>query len=116
VAGRGIALVLVAGFVLAGCGSSGARHRYTLRQVKTAFAAQGITLRKMVGTRHLVVLKDSQWFGPFGYQRVGDKQSSGTQFLVFVGNGPHSTQRGNVWVGYSAGEGATVRAALRKLR
>ena len=69
----------------------------------------------MVGTGHLVVLKDPQWNGPFGYQRVGHTQPKVTQFLVFVGNGPHSSQRGNVWVGYSDGEGATVKAALGQL-
>lgn len=121
---RGGIALLVAAFVVTGCGSASkhpttaravTRPRYALQQIKAAFATEGITLQKMVGTRRLVVLKDSQWDGPFGYQRVGHKQSSVTQFLVFVGNGPHSAQRGNVWVGYSDGEGATVKAALGQL-
>jgi hypothetical protein len=92
------------------------RPEYTQQQIKAAFAAQGIPLRKMVASHHLVVLVDSQWDGPFGYQRAGDdKQSSVTRFLVFVRAGPHSTQRGNVWVAYNDPEGPVVRAALRKL-
>ena len=93
---------------------------YTLHEVKAAFAAQGVTLQKMLGNRRLVVLKKSGWFGPFGYQshfvgRAGHEQPLVTHFLVFVGSGPHSEQRGNVWVAYSDGEGPTVRAALRQL-
>src|SRR3954469_16838260 len=96
-------------FVAAGCGSASghpstmarvAPPEYTLKQVKSAFATQGITLRKMLSRARLVVLVDSQWDGPFGYQRVGHKRPSVTQFLVFVRDGPRSTQHGNVWVAY----------------
>jgi hypothetical protein len=125
--------LLAAVFVAAGCGSSG-RHStttsiaggpYTLHQVKAAFAAQGITLQKMLGSRDLVVLKDSAWDGPIGYQRTGGWTGVGgvysrshrpvPQFFVFLGNAPHARERGNVWVEYAAGEGVTVRAAFRKL-
>ena len=113
-------------FVAAGCGSARrhpttraavSRPQYTLQQVKAAFAAQGISLQKTVGTRRLVVLKDSQWNGPFGYQNGGGyyKQFPVPEFLVFVRDGPHSTRRGNLWVGYGDGEGATVTTALRQL-
>lgn len=116
-----LAFVLVA----AGCGSSSGRPatesgagrpQYTLRQVKAAFAAQGFTLQRLPGHRGgLVVLADLQRAGAFGYQRVGDKKHSGKQFLVFVGNGPHSAQQGNVWVGFSDGDGPAVRASLHQL-
>ena len=127
---RRVALLAVA-FVAAGCGAASrhsttsvARQGYTLRQVKAAFASEGITLDKMLGTRRLVVLRRAGWFGPFGYQRTGgwtgasgsySRSHPVTQFLVFVGNGRHSEKRGNVFVGYSAGEAPTVDAALRKL-
>ena len=112
-----LAVVVALGFVAAGCGSTSRRPtpEYTLRQIKAAFAAQGITLRKMLGHRRLVVLVDSQWSGPFGYQRAGHGDSSVTQFLVFVRDGPHTTQRGTVSVAYGDGEGQTVKAALRQL-
>jgi len=127
----GIAVVAVA-LVAAGCGAGSKRpatgtagQKYTLQQVKAAFAAEGITLDKMSHTRHLVVLRRAGWFGPFGYQRTtGWSGVSGsysltrpsvTEFLVFVGSGPHYEQRRNVFVGYSAGERPTVAAALRQL-
>lgn len=69
----------------------------------------------MPGRRRLVVLVDSQWNGPFGYQRVGHKKPSITQFLVFVRDGPHSAQRGNVWVAYGDGQRPVVEAALHQL-
>ncbi|HJU36335.1 MAG TPA: hypothetical protein VJ716_02825 [Gaiellaceae bacterium] len=117
-----IAVVCVA----AGCGSSstGSREKkrqprpsYTLRQIKAAFAAQGIRLQKMMapGGHHLVILKDSQWDGPFGYQHIDRGESSVKQFLVFVRDGPRSAQRGNVWVAYADGQRSTVNAALHEL-
>src|SRR3954465_12515141 len=111
-------------FVAAGCGSASghpstmarvAASQDRLKEVQAAFATQGITLRKMLGRARLVVLVDSQWNGPFGYQRVGHKRPSVTQFLVFVRDGPHTTQHGNVWVAYGDGEGPTVKAALHQL-
>jgi hypothetical protein len=124
--------VIALACVVTGCGATSrhsatsvARPSYTLHQVKAAFATEGITLDKMLRTRRLVVLRRAGWFGPFGYQRTGGwAGASGsyslshppvTQFLVFVGNGRHSQQRGNVFVGYSEGEGQSVSAALRKL-
>ena len=72
----GVAVVVVA-LVAAGCGAGSkrsttgdGRQKYTLQQVKAAFAAEGVKLDKMVHTRHLVVLRRAGWFGPFGYQRT----------------------------------------------
>jgi hypothetical protein len=69
----------------------------------------------MLSRRRLVVLVDSQWDGAFGYQRIGHKEPSVTQFLVFVRDGPHSDQHGNVWVAYGDGQRPTVKAALHQL-
>jgi hypothetical protein len=72
-------------------------------------------MRKMLGRHRFVVLVDSEWNGPFGYQRGAHGDSSITQFLVFVRDGPHSTQSGNVWVAYGDAEETAVKAALRQL-
>ena len=113
---RRVTAVLAVAFVAAGCGAASrhsatgvARQTYTLQQVKAAFAAEGIPLDKMLHTRRRVVLRRAGWFGPFGYQRTGGWTGvSGShslshplvrQFLVFVGNGPRSQKRGNVFVG-----------------
>jgi hypothetical protein len=93
-------------------------HRYTLKQVKAAFATQGIRLRRMRGQRgHVVVLFDPRWSAPSGYRYPG-KQPSATYFMVFV----HAkslpsgfVSDGNVWVANGQGEGRSVDAALHKL-
>jgi hypothetical protein len=55
---RRVIAVLAVAFVAAGCGAASrhsttgvARQRYTLQQVKAAFAAEGIPLDKMLRTR-----------------------------------------------------------------
>lgn len=121
----GVAVVVFV-FAAAGCGSGGrhsttgsgdAQPTYTLRQVKAAFAAQGFRLQKSLGSprNRLVVLFDPQRTGPFGYQRIGRKQPSVTQFLVFLSSGPHFTRRGNLTVYFAEGQGPIARAALRHL-
>jgi hypothetical protein len=118
---RGGITLLAIVTVITGCGTSG-RHaseasqsHYTLRQIKSAFVAQGFALQSL--TRHpgLVVLADLQRAGAFGYQLTADKQHSGTEFLVYVGNGRDSAHQGNVWVGYSDGEAQSVKRALHRL-
>lgn len=116
----GIAVIAVA-FLAAGCGGSvrgqSSTIRYSLREVKAAFATQGVQLQRMrSGSRDLIVLYDPTRTGAFGYQRIGSEQApGGAQFLVFVGNGPHGTESGNVFVTYGEGESATVKTALRQL-
>jgi hypothetical protein len=96
--------------------AAASRAESTLRQVKSAFAGEGIRLQQTgLGRRHLVVLKDSDWDGPFGYQRIDHGEPSVTQFLVFVRDGPDSAQHGNVWVAYGDGQRPTVKAALHRL-
>jgi hypothetical protein len=93
-------------------------HRYTLKQVKAAFATQGIPLRRMRSSRgRVVVLVDPRWNAPSAYHYVG-KQPSATMFLVAVHSGPHfnfTESDGNVWLAYGHGEGPSVDAALHKL-
>jgi hypothetical protein len=94
-------------------------HRYTLKQVKAAFATQGIRLRRMRSPRGapVVVLFDQRWHAPTGYHWLG-QQPSHTYFSVFVhANGAAKSwvQDGNVFVANGQGEGRSVDAALHKL-
>ena len=93
-------------------------HRYTLEQVKTAFATQGISLQKMRSPRgHVVVLFDPRGHPPSGYHYVG-RQPSYSFFVVFVhanGQARSWVSDGNVWVANGQGEGPSVDAALHKL-
>jgi hypothetical protein len=94
-------------------------HRYTLKQVKAAFATQGISLRKMRSPRggHVVVLFDPRWHAPSGYHYAG-KQPSHSFFAVFVhanGRARAWVSDGNLWVANGQGEGRSVDAALHKL-
>lgn len=105
--------------LVAGCGgsrtSAGRRPVYTLGQIEAAFLLEAIPLqRQPVSTPHLVVLTDPALQGAWGYQHVGPPPSV-TQFLVFVGDGPHSAKRGNVVVTYGKRSEKDVRAALRRL-
>jgi len=124
----GVALLSIA-LVAAGCGASGgdadrsnssARRGYTLRQVKEVFATHGIQLEKVdAGGHGLVVLSEEIQTPAVGYQLVNrDSRHGGyaVVYLVFVGDGPHSARRGNVFVTYGDGQGGTVKAALRQLR
>jgi hypothetical protein len=103
-------------------GLFGTGHRYTLNQVKAAFATQGIELRTMRSLRggRVIVLFDPRWHAPWGYHyhHVG-KQPSATQFLVFVhanaGSGGYWLEDGNLWVDNGQGLGPSVDAALHKL-
>lgn len=98
----------------------GRGHRYTLGQVKAAFATQGIKLRTMRRLRggRVIVLFDPRWHAPWGYHYVG-KQPSATQLRVFVhanaGSGGYWLEDGNLWVDNGQGLGPTVDAALHKL-
>jgi hypothetical protein len=116
----GVTLLAVV-FVMTGCGSSGShasggsQSDYTLRQVKAAFLAQGFTLQSVARRPGVVVLADLRRSGAFGYQHTGYTQDAGTQFLVFVGDGRHSAEQRNVWVGYGGDEVQSVKAALHGL-
>src|SRR5437868_3723305 len=63
----------------------GGGHRYTLPQIKAAFATQGMKLRTMSRLRdgRVIVLFDPRWHAPWGYHYVG-KQPSATQFRIFI--------------------------------
>jgi hypothetical protein len=94
-------------------------HRYTLKQVKAAFATQGIRLRTMRSRRggRVVVLFDPRWHAPIGFHLVGGPPSH-TYFWVFVHAkaGTNSwVQDGNVYVANGKGQGPGVEAALHKL-
>jgi hypothetical protein len=98
----------------------GRGHRFTLSQVKAAFATQGIKLRTMRRLRggRVIVLFDPRWHAPWGYHYIG-KQPSATQFRVFVhanaGSGGYWLEDGNLWVDNGQGLGPTVDTALHKL-
>ena len=102
---------------------SGGPHRFatsfTLRQVKAAFATQGILLQRMPSgpskKSKFVVLTDAQ--GPFGYQ-LTRPIASGVRYMVFVvgGGSGHKARFGDVLVWYGDGSGPAVRAALRRLQ
>jgi hypothetical protein len=94
-------------------------HRYTLQQVKGAFATQGIRLRRMRSPSggRVVVLFDPRWHAPIGFHLVGGPPSH-TYFWVFVHAkaGTNSwAQDGNVYVANGQGQGPSVDAALHRL-
>jgi len=93
-------------------------HRYTLKQVRAAFATQGIALRRLRSSHgRVIVLFDPRWHAPSAYHYVG-KQPSATEFVIAVHSGPTpkvTESDGNVWLAYGHGEGPSVQAALHKL-
>jgi hypothetical protein len=94
-------------------------HRYTLKQVKAAFATQGISLRKMRSPHggHVIVLFDPRGHPPSGYHFVG-KPPSYSFFVVFVHADAQArawVSDGNVWVASGQSEERSVDAALHKL-
>ena len=103
-------------------GLFGTGHRYTLSQVKSAFATQGMKLRTMRRLRggRVIILFDPRWHAPWGYHyHHRGKQLSATQFLMFVhanaGSRGYWLHYGNLWVDNGQGLGASVDAAIRKL-
>jgi hypothetical protein len=100
--------------------STSAARLYTLREVERAFALHGMRLERAIRTRlkgRPVILLDPSRTAAYGYE-FGFKSHwpGGTQYIVFIGDGPHSARRGNVFVTFGDGQRSTVEAALKQLR
>jgi hypothetical protein len=95
-------------------------HRYEAKEVKAAFARQGIGLREMRTPygAHVVVLFDPRWPAPTDFRLDGGSPSPPTYIWVFVhanDSAPTFVQDGNVYVANGPGEGRSVNAALHTL-
>ena len=100
---------------LTGCGAS--HHRYTVRQVERAFAAQGVQLRRerVQDTPALVVLRHGSkahlvWVGVL---IVPPQQSPALYFGKR--HGERFTKQGNVFVSFDPSNASAVGAALAGL-
>jgi hypothetical protein len=90
-----------------------AGHPYSVGQVKAAFAAHGLTLRKAAkqDVHGVVVLRHGHV--AVGVRVVNPRQ---TPTLYFTHTSKtHSSKRGNVFVLYPTAEKASVEAALARL-
>jgi hypothetical protein len=95
-------------------------HRFAPKEVKAAFAKQGIRLREM-RTRygpHVVVLFDPRWHAPTDFQVDGGPAGPPTYIWVYIHADDSASsfdQVGNVYVAYGPGEGQSEDAALHTL-
>ena len=105
---------------LAGCGGSGrqlshaATHRYSVRQVERAFAAQGIHMRNVSPRAYrgsLALLDGRPAHSVYAYVETG-KFTGALKPAIRKAN---VTRHGNVEVLWQRGERSAVRAALLRL-